>query len=87
MLNPKGIVFFVAFLPQFIDSKLATTPQLLIITITFVLLGAINAATYALLANRLSRLLNANNTRRKLSIVSGSLLTIAGAWTLTLEQS
>ena len=40
-LNPKGIVFFVAFLPQFIDTTVATATQLWILSVTFVVLATI----------------------------------------------
>lgn len=52
-LNPKSIVFFIAFVPQFIDVNCALLPQFVILTVTFVGLAAINALTYALLADRL----------------------------------
>lgn len=85
-LNPKGIVFFVAFLPQFIDPTSSTGPQLIILATTFVALGAINAAFYACIANRANRKLTAKRIQRKLNLASGGLLTFAGVWTLTSEK-
>jgi len=52
-LNPKGIVFFVAFLPQFVDPTRPLLPQLLLLGATFVVLGSVNSLIYGLLANRL----------------------------------
>ena len=49
-LNPKGIVFFVAFLPQFLDPKGNVTQQLWILAVTFVLMASLNATLYAVLA-------------------------------------
>ncbi|WP_176082699.1 LysE family translocator [Martelella sp. HB161492] len=58
-LNPKSIVFFIAFVPQFVDPGQALMPQFAILISTFVGLGAANALIYALLADRLrSRLLS-----------------------------
>ena len=38
-LNPKGMVFFVAFLPQFIAPEAPVAPQLWLLAITFVTIG------------------------------------------------
>ncbi len=84
-LNPKGIIFFVAFLPQFIDTEAAATPQLIIMAITFVILGAVNCAMYSLLASRATQQLQSPKTRRYLNFTGGSLLSLAGVWTLNSE--
>lgn len=58
-LNPKSIVFFVAFLPQFVNPALPATPQLIILGSTFLILAAVNAAFYGYLAGAMrSRLAN-----------------------------
>jgi len=49
-LNPKGIIFFVAFLPQFINPSAAVAPQLWILSVTFVALATLNATLYAVFA-------------------------------------
>ena len=52
LLNPKGIVFFMAFVPQFIDPAGAFAPQAAIFVIVFVLLGIVNAWVYVMAADR-----------------------------------
>lgn len=52
-LNPKSIAFFVAFVPQFLRPELPLLPQFAILIATFVVLAALNALAYALLADRL----------------------------------
>ncbi len=52
-LNPKSIVFFIAFVPQFIALERPLLPQFAILIATFVGLAAINALAYALLADKL----------------------------------
>jgi len=54
-LNPKGIAFFVAFVPQFLRPDAPLLPQFAILITTFVGLAAANALAYALLADRLRR--------------------------------
>ena len=50
VLNPKTILFFVAFLPQFVSPQAPALPQLALLGTTFVLLGVVNTTAYALLA-------------------------------------
>ncbi|UWQ77308.1 LysE family translocator [Leisingera sp. M658] len=52
-LNPKSIVFFIAFVPQFVVLDTPLLPQFAILVVTFVGLAAINALAYALLADNL----------------------------------
>lgn len=82
-LNPKGIIFFVAFLPQFIDPAAAVVSQLWILSITFVILATLNATLYALFATNARQLLRSNKAQRRFNLGGGSLLTAAGCWALT----
>jgi len=54
-LNPKGIAFFVAFVPQFLTPGAPLLPQFIILITTFVSLAAANALAYALLADHLRK--------------------------------
>lgn len=51
LLNPKGIVFFMAFVPQFITHKAPFAPQAALFVAVFVALGIFNAWAYAMLAS------------------------------------
>ena len=51
-LNPKSLTFFVAFVPQFIDTSRPFLPQASVAIATFVILAFANAFGYALLASR-----------------------------------
>jgi threonine/homoserine/homoserine lactone efflux protein len=77
-LNPKSIVFFVAFVPQFLDPARAFLPQAAILVATFVGLAALNAAAYALLAARLSGAVRRPGLRRALNRAGGAMLVGAG---------
>lgn len=85
-LNPKGIVFFVAFLPQFINTSVATAPQLWILSMTFVVLATVNALLYAVFAVNARRLLASPTAQKRFNFGGGGLLILAGGWALTARQ-
>jgi threonine/homoserine/homoserine lactone efflux protein len=53
LTNPKGILFFVAFLPQFIDPNLSLFSQFVVMALTFVVIEFIYEYVVASLANTL----------------------------------
>lgn len=77
-LNPKGIVFFVAFVPLLLDPARPFVTQSAILVATFVTLAAANAALYALLAARLSGAVRRPGLRRVLNRAGGAMLVGAG---------
>jgi len=85
-LNPKGIVFFVAFLPQFISPRLAVTQQLWILAVTFVVMATLNATLYAVFAGSARRLLASPRALRGFNLTGGSLLSAAGVWALLAKR-
>ncbi|MBW3097124.1 LysE family translocator [Pseudohoeflea coraliihabitans] len=80
-LNPKGILFFVAFVPQFIDPALAYGPQAALYVITFTLLGVVNAGAYGLAAASARRMVRRPGTMRAIGRGGGAVLILAGAAT------
>lgn len=77
-LNPKGIAFFVAFVPQFISPEAAFLPQATLLVASFATLEAINAAIFATLAGRMSSLVQRPSVRRGLNRAGGGVLVGAG---------
>lgn len=77
-LNPKGILFFVAFVPQFINANEPVLPQLIVLEITFVTMAALNAALYAALAGRARRLVRRRDVLKAVNRVGGGILIGAG---------
>ena len=86
-LNPKGMVFFVAFLPQFISPAADVGTQLWILAITFVVMATINATLYALFAASASKLLSSARAQRRFQFAGGSLLSAAGIWALLARRA
>jgi threonine/homoserine/homoserine lactone efflux protein len=77
-LNPKGIVFFVAFVPQFLDASRPFWPQVAVLEATFVALSALNSGTYALLASSARHALQTPQVRQRVNRTGGALLVGAG---------
>ncbi len=80
-LNPKGIVFFLAFVPQFLVPDQPFVPQVVELGATFLVLAALNVFAYAVLASRLSGFIRRPQTRVWLNRAGGSLLLGASAAT------
>jgi len=85
-LNPKGIAFFVAFLPQFIQPGAETAPQLLILGGTFLVLAGINAALYAVFAGQLRERMTRPGVRKWFHRCGGTALVGAGVMTAALRR-
>ena len=86
-LNPKSMVFFIAFLPQFIDHHENTGLQMWLLAATFVVLATINATLYAVFASSIRARLASPRTRKGFNLAGGSLLCAAGIWALCAKRS
>lgn len=86
-LNPKGIIFFMAFLPHFIAPQAPVVPQLTLLGSTFVVLGILNAAVYALAAAALGQKMRSPSLMRLVNRIGGTFLISAAAMTATLQKS
>src|SRR5215831_17018116 len=72
--NPKAIVFYVAFLPQFIDSHLPAGPQLFMMIGAMIIMALFSDSAYALLAGRARGWFTTSARRRLQSGITGTLL-------------
>lgn len=77
--NPKTLLFFGAFFPQFMDMSRNHTIQVLIMGATAMAVAAISDSIYALLAARTAKLLTPKRARW-MSRASGSVLVGGGLW-------
>ena len=77
-LNPKSIVFFVAFLPQFLDPAGNVALQLVAFEITFLVLATLNAAAYALMASLAKGAIRRPAVQKAVNRAGGSLMIGAG---------
>lgn len=85
--NPKGIVFMVAVLPQFIDPTRGLWLQLLILLATTVAVDLVVMHGYAFLASRAQRWLATARARRAQNRVFGGVLMAMGASLLLVKRA
>jgi len=77
-LNPAGIMFYVAFFPQFIDIHRPLLPQMVALGACFVVLGTLNSALYATLAAQVRRFINSYRARKAINRATGGVLIAMG---------
>ena len=77
-LNPKSIIFFVAFLPQFLDASKPIAFQMMVFETTFLVLATLNAALYGLMASMARKTIRKPSVQRVVNRTGGSLMIGAG---------
>lgn len=88
VLNPKTALFFLAFLPQFVDSSSGSIPaQVAFLGVLFALIALASDTMYALLADLLAGKLRRTGTGAKLRRwVSGSIFIALGITAATARR-
>ena len=81
LLNPKSLMFFVAFAPQFLSAEAAFLPQAAAMVLTFTALGWINAVLWGLAAGGARARLTRPSARRWMGRAGGGCLLAASAAT------
>lgn len=84
--NPKCILFFVAFLPQFVNPGQPAGPQLVLLGVTFVLLSAINATLYSYLSGSAGNRIRNPRFLRRLKGAGGGVMIGAGLLTAVARR-
>ena len=86
-LNPKGITFFVAFLPQFLSPHASFLEQMAILEATFLTLAFANVLGYALVASRARAWIRNPRAVGVVNKVGGTCLIGAGIAAVTVRAS
>ncbi len=86
-LNPKSIVFFVAFVPQFVDPAAAVLPQFVILEATFLALAGLSITLWIVLAGQLRQVFLRPGGLRLVNRVGGGFLIGAGALTAAVQRN
>ncbi|GAA0578541.1 LysE family translocator [Caenispirillum bisanense] len=76
--NPKAILVFTAFFPQFLDPAQPAWPQLLSLGAVFLVLEMVALAVYAASGGGLGRFMTSGRGRRIINRISGTALIGAG---------
>jgi threonine/homoserine/homoserine lactone efflux protein len=79
MANPKALLFFGAFIPQFIDPRGNYVAQIVLLGVTAMVVALVSDGAYAVLTGRAGTLLSQQRVRL-VSRLSGACLVGGGLW-------
>ena len=85
-LNPKGIIFHSAFMPQFVNSNENIFLQFSILGVTFLFLALVNTLAYSMLAGKFSQVISSPNFSCWFNFGGGFTLIGAGIFAVSTEQ-
>jgi threonine/homoserine/homoserine lactone efflux protein len=77
-LNPGGIIFYVAFFPQFLSADKPLLIQVAVFGATFIVMGTLNSILYATLALQVRRLVTSYRARKNMNRATGGFLIAMG---------
>lgn len=85
-LNPKGIMFFLAFFPLFIKNDEPILPQMVVLAVSFLVASAVSVSFYALCSGFLRSKVSSVSFQNMFNKVSGGMLIGAGVVTATIQK-
>ncbi|KAB7738499.1 LysE family translocator [Parvibaculum sedimenti] len=84
--NPKTLIFYAAFFPQFIAPDRPALPQLLVLALTFITISALSDGTYAIASGHLAPYLKSPRAQLIRNRITGIVFALTGL-TLALTRS
>jgi threonine/homoserine/homoserine lactone efflux protein len=84
--NPKAVLFFAAFFPQFLNPAAPFAPQFAILALTFMAFEFAVLTACALGVSRVAPLLRSSRAVRRFNRVSGGLFTLMGGLLLLTRR-
>ncbi len=74
ILNPKAIIFYMAFLTQFIDPNADIAPQVMILIMTSTAVVAVLLTGYAMMAAKARRTFRSETARKNMAYTGGGFM-------------
>jgi threonine/homoserine/homoserine lactone efflux protein len=87
LTNPKTLLFFSAFFPQFVIDETIYLQQITLLSITFLILATFIDSLYAFLACKLSRYFKMHHLQKLQHAISGTLFLTAAAWLTLIRRT
>lgn len=81
VLNPKSVLFFMVFVPQFMAPRAPLLPQLAAMEASVLLCGVMVDGSYSAFATRLRRFIRAPRAQRAVNRLTGGTLVAEGVFT------
>jgi len=84
--NPKVLIFFTAFLPQFYVKEASLWSQFVILAVTFVIVEVIVEILLALFSSKIATYGKSGKGLAAFTNITGGVFVLAGAYLLTMER-
>lgn len=84
--NPKAILFFAAFFPQFISPELPAMPQLITLSVVFAILAPLLDCVWVVAATGARKLLKRKGSVSLIGKISGSVLALGACALLLINK-
>ncbi|QKF80941.1 LysE family translocator [Halarcobacter ebronensis] len=85
--NPKVILFYIAFLPTFLDIKSLNTNDIIWVSFLTIVALMIGLMFVSILANKAKQLLKSKKSLKRLNYTAGSIMIAAGSFLLFNKQA
>jgi threonine/homoserine/homoserine lactone efflux protein len=87
LTNPKAVLLFTAFVPQFVDPARPLAAQFVPLSATCIAVELVAATGYAFAGSRIKALRLGRSGRRRVNRVTGGMMIGAAAWLATARRA